>query len=133
MRQLLVSTTALLLVRPAPPPEPAPNPTPWLATPEEIAQFAPDAGVADEAQTRFQDVPRVAMPLVMGIGAKMPTQPFPGQRKSPCDPDTQIVVYGACWSVLKKEAPCGPTAYDYEGLCLQPFFNAPPQPTSEQP
>jgi serine/threonine protein kinase len=31
----------LLLMRPTPPPEPAPNPTPWLATPEEMAQFVP--------------------------------------------------------------------------------------------
>jgi serine/threonine protein kinase len=132
----MVAFLVLLLmrpVRPAPPPEPAPNPTPWLATPEEIAQFAPDAGVADEAQTSLQDVPRVVMPLVMGVGAKMPKQPFPGQRKPPCDPDTEIAVIGACWSVLKKKAPCGPAAYDYVDQCLRASFDAPRQPTSEQP
>ncbi|HYH98542.1 MAG TPA: hypothetical protein VD972_21495, partial [Hyalangium sp.] len=113
--------------------DPEPEPAPWLATPEEPAQFATDGGVAEEALAGVQDVPGVVMPLILAVGKPMPDQPFPGQRKPPCDPDTQLVVYGACWSVLKKEAPCGPNAYDYEGRCLLPFFTSPRKPTSGEP
>jgi len=127
---LVMAVVMLLWVRPAPP---EPKPTPWLATPEEVAQFAPDAGVGDEALASVQDVPRAVMPLVLTVGVAMPKKPFDGQRKPPCDPDTEIAVLGACWAVLKKEAPCGPKAFDYEGRCLRASFDAPRQPTSQQP
>jgi len=130
----VASFLVLLLVRPAPPPEPAPNPTPWLATPEEIAQFAPDAGVADEAQSSVQDVPKAVMPLVLTIGAPMPKKPMEGQKKPPCGPG-QIAVNDACWAgpIKGQAAPCRQGMYDYEGECYFAIYDAPRQPTSEQP
>jgi eukaryotic-like serine/threonine-protein kinase len=123
----LVLLLAFLLTRAS---EPAPR---WEDRHQEVARFAPDAGVAKESLTSVQNVPETVMPAVLTLNGKMPKQPFPGQRRAPCDPDTEIVVYGACWSVLKKESPCGPTAFDYEGLCLRASFDAPRQPTSEEP
>ncbi len=48
------------------------EPAPWIATPEEMAQFAPDAGVGEEALSAAQEVPRAVVPLVFTIGRPMP-------------------------------------------------------------
>jgi serine/threonine protein kinase len=128
----LMALLVLILVRPALPPEEQHKP--WLATPEEIAQFAPDAGVADEAQSSVQDVPRAVMPLVLRIGAPMPKKPLEGQKKPPCGPG-QIAVNDACWAgpIKGQAAPCRQGMYDYEGECYFAIFDAPRRPTSEQP
>lgn len=114
-------------------PEPKQPPSRVLATPAEAAPFAHEAGVGDESLSSGEDSRRPVIPLVFSIGVPIPKKPFDGQRKPPCDPSTETAVLGACWSVLKKEAPCGPQAFDYEGLCLRASFDAPRQPTSEQP
>jgi eukaryotic-like serine/threonine-protein kinase len=124
-----VMAFVVLLARPAPEGSHAP----WLVPSEEMAQFVPDTGVGQEALSSVQDLPRAVMPLVLPVGVPMPKKPFDGQRKPPCDPDTEIAVMGACWAVLKKEAPCGPKAFDYEGRCLRASFDAPRQPTSDPP
>jgi serine/threonine protein kinase len=74
-------------------------PQPWIATHEEMAQFAPDAGVGEEVHSSFHDPPRAAMP-VYGLRLPMPKTPLPGQRRPPCDPDSEMMALGACWTIL---------------------------------
>lgn len=114
-------------------PEPAPAPA-WVPpvaleepTPENL-----DGGVAEEVVVSTATVPRDVTPYVT-IHAAMPKQPFPGQKKPPCDPDVEVFALGACWSLLKKESPCGPSAYDYQGKCLRAVYEGQRAPTSEDP
>ena len=125
----------LIVVRPAPPPEPAPNPTSWLATPEEIAQFAPDAGVAQESLQAAQDLPHAELSSILSLGRPMPSKPFPGQKKPPCDPRTQRVINGGCWigPISNAKPPCGNEAYDGDDGCYVPLIVTPRQPTSKEP
>ncbi|HVG61567.1 MAG TPA: hypothetical protein VNA24_23610, partial [Hyalangium sp.] len=107
----------------------------WIATPEEVAQFAPDAGVGEEALSAAQDVPRVVLPSVLSLGRAMPSKPFPGQRRPPCAPRVEREIIGACWigPFKGQEPPCGDRMFDYEGECFVASFNEARQPTSEQP
>jgi hypothetical protein len=127
----LMALLVLFLVRPRPPEE---DRRPWIATPEEVAQFAPDAGVGDEAQASFQEVPQAMVPLYT-LGMPMPKTPFPSQRRPPCvDPEIQRVINGGCWVAIKgKEPPCGRSAFDYGDECFMPVYDAPRPPTSEEP
>jgi eukaryotic-like serine/threonine-protein kinase len=94
----------------------------------------PDAGVGDEVLLSTQDVPRAAAPTY-GLGRSMPDQPFPNQRKPPCDPDSERVINGGCWfgpsGTLKP--PCGRSAFEHEDGCYVPMFDPPRQPTSDPP
>ncbi len=113
-----------------------PEPEIWSASEERHMPHreAPDAGVGEEALLSAQDFPRATVPTY-GIGRSIPDQPFPGQRKPPCDPDSQRVINGGCWfprsSALKP--PCGKNAFEYEDGCYLPFFDPPRQPTSDPP
>jgi hypothetical protein len=111
-----------------------PAPSPWIATPEEVAQFAPDAGVGEETTSVIQDVPRVVMPLVLAVGAPMPKKPLQGQKRPPCGPEL-VAVNGACWAgpIKGREAPCPQGMFDHEGECYVPIFDTSRQPTSEEP
>jgi hypothetical protein len=71
------------------------------------------------------NVPKLARPL--------PEKPFPGQRQPPCSPRIETVLRGACWLCLDMKPPCGNNAYESEGRCCIPSFNAPRQPTSNPP
>jgi eukaryotic-like serine/threonine-protein kinase len=129
---LLMALVMLLVVRPAPA-EPAPKPTPWLATPEEVAQFAPDAGVGEKALASVQDAPKAVLPALLSFGRPMPKTPLHGQRTPPCERG-ETAIHGACWVEVAREVPpCGDTMFDYDGRCFKASTNAPRQPTSEQP
>jgi serine/threonine protein kinase len=93
---------------------------------------APDAGVLEEALASAQDFPRVEVPL-NALGRPVPKEPFPGQRKPPCNPKVERVINGACWAGGIEKPPCGPGAYDYEERCYMPSFNPPRLPTSGEP
>jgi len=127
----LVMALVVLLVRPTSQ-EPARQPNPWIATPKEIAQFAPDAGVGDEALASVQTVPSAAVPLhVMAL--PMPKGPLPGQRRPPCDPDSELVALGVCWTILVKKPPCGNSGYEIDSRCVIASVPEPRQPTSGEP
>ncbi|KFE70188.1 serine/threonine protein kinase [Hyalangium minutum] len=112
-----------------------PQPVPWLATPEEIAQFAPDAGVGDEALTNVQDVPKAVVPTLLSLGRPMPSKPFPGQRRPPCVPRIEREIVGGCWMgpFKDQEPPCGERMFDYQGACFVASYDQSPQPTSGTP
>jgi serine/threonine protein kinase len=108
---------------------PAPS---WIATPEEEVQFAPDAGVGEEALSSVHEPQRASKP-VYGLRLPMPKSPLPGQRRPPCDPDSEMVALGACWAILMKKPPCGPSGYEIDGRCVIASIREPRQPTSGEP
>jgi hypothetical protein len=67
------------------------------------------------------------------LARPLPEKPFPGQRQPPCSPRIETVLRGACWLCLDMKPPCGNNAYEWEGRCCIPSFNAAPQPTSNPP
>jgi len=111
-----------------------PAPQPWIATPEEVAQFAPDAGVGEEALSFVEDAPQAALPDVLSLGRPMPPQPYPGQRRPPCDPPERAI-NGGCWlgPFEGHKSPCGDRMFDYEGKCFLASYPPERQPTSEEP
>jgi serine/threonine protein kinase len=109
--------------------EPAP---PWIATAEEVVQFAPDAGVGEDALSSAQEPPRAAV-SVYGLSLPLPKTPMPGQRRPPCDPDSEVAALGACWTILVKKPPCGSSGYELDDLCVIESFRDRRQPTSDEP
>ncbi|MBN1208919.1 MAG: serine/threonine protein kinase, partial [Myxococcaceae bacterium] len=92
----------------------------------------PDAGVGETTLASAQDLPRTGMPTY-ALALSMPKGPFPGQKKPPCDPRSEVAALGACWLVLRVDPPCGVSGFEYEGKCIHPNVPMPRQPTSEQP
>ncbi|WP_224245792.1 serine/threonine protein kinase [Hyalangium gracile] len=115
---------------------PQPDPSYFLA---ELQRHVPspempDAGVADEALVAIEQIPRALLPELRSLGRSMPTTPFPGQKKPPCDPESQRAINGVCWvEVARKKPPCGPEAFDFEDACYLPLILSPPAPTSGEP
>jgi eukaryotic-like serine/threonine-protein kinase len=125
----LVLVLVMLLARPAHQEDSSP---PRIATHEETAPFAPDAGVGEEALSSAHEPPRSAVP-VYGLRVPMPKNPLPGQLRPPCDPDSEIAALGACWTILVKKPPCGSSGYELDGRCVIATIREPRQPTSDQP
>ena len=107
-------------------------PQPWDVPHEEVAQFAPDAGMGEEVLSSVHDPPRAAAP-VYGLRLPLPKTPLPGQRRPPCDPDSEMMALGACWTILVKKPPCGSSGYELDGLCVIASIREPLQPTSDEP
>jgi len=109
-------------------------PQPWIATHEEVARFAPDAGVAGEVVASVQDVPQAVLPALLSFGRAMPKTPLSGQRKPPCERGEREI-NGGCWvgPIGDETPPCGDTMFDYAGRCYKVSVDMPRQPTSDQP
>ncbi len=121
----------LLLMRPEPPREP--QAVRWLATPEEVAPFTPDAGVGEEALQSVQDVEKRVGPWVLSLGRPMPSKPYPDQRRPPCERG-ETEINGGCWvGVLGEKPPCGEKMFEYQGACYFASFTGPKTPTSGEP
>ncbi len=112
---------------------PEPEPMPQLATPEELPPFSTDGGVAEEALSSVENVPSVGVPYD-SLGAPMPKQPFPWQRKPPCERG-ETAISGGCWlRIWGEEPPCGQKMFDYEKGCYKPSAAIIPRvPTSGEP
>jgi serine/threonine protein kinase len=130
----VVVALVVLLVRPGPP-EPATSPTPRLATPEEVAQFAPDAGVGEEALMAVMEEPSAEEPALLSLARAMPSKPFEWQKRPPCAPKTQRAINGGCWfgPVATQKPPCGAEAFDYDDGCYMPVATPPRQPNAVTP
>lgn len=133
----LITALVLLPMRPAAPepaPKPLPNPTPWLATPEEVAQFAPDAGVGEAALSSVENISPHGGEFVVSFGRPMPPRPFPQQRRPPCNRGEREI-NGGCWIKVDEteKPPCGADMFDYEGRCFFASFGENRRPTSGVP
>jgi serine/threonine protein kinase len=119
-----------MMLKPSRPP--SFEPAPWVATPEEIVPFAPDAGMGEEALSSTHEVPRATVPL-FAVGRPMPQKPLLGQRRPPCVRG-ETPINGGCWvGVLGEKAPCGDKMFEHEGYCYFPSFDEPRQPASDPP
>jgi hypothetical protein len=124
----MVMVLASLLGRPS---EPAPR---WEEPPQEVAQFAPDAGVAEDSLSRVQAPEKRVGPWMLSLGRAMPAKPYPDQRRPPCKPRMEVEINGGCWvGVLGQKPPCGNEMFDHEGACYLPSFTGPKTPTSGEP
>jgi len=87
---------------------------------------------APELLSAVPDVLPVSGAVDVGgiIGRDMPKQPFPGQKRSPCTPRSQVEINGACWMVLELKPPCPEDVVEHGGKCYVPVFTAPPVPSS---
>jgi serine/threonine protein kinase len=114
--------------------ETGPSPLPPIAEAWSVPQIeTPDAGVAEEVLLAAEAPVRVGVPLHV-MGRPMPRQPFPGQRRPPCEARGEKAINGACWvGVIDERPPCGPKMFDHEDRCYYPSYDAPRQPSSEQP
>ncbi|WP_224245275.1 serine/threonine protein kinase [Hyalangium gracile] len=106
---------------------------------ESVAQGANDGGTADGGSAGLVDTAFASvstMPPVrgqVGIGLNMPKNPFPGQRRAPCE-KPEVEVNGGCWIILGNETPpCGPRSYEWRNGCYWPSFENPLPATSDPP
>ncbi|WP_224248761.1 serine/threonine protein kinase [Hyalangium gracile] len=136
----LVAAVILVMLDWGRPALPQPEALPQQVT-QRVQEEKPDAGTAglgdvaaeDQSPTSLQDTPTGGV-LPAGIGRQMPPSPFNGQRKPPCEPRMETAIRGGCWILIgRMEAPCGAKAFEWEGLCYSPSFDAPKQPTSGEP
>jgi hypothetical protein len=111
--------------------EPAPR---WDDRHQQVAQFVPDAGVADDALSTVQDADRRVGPWMLALGRPMPSKPHPDQRRPPCERGEKEI-NGGCWvGPLRDEVPpCGAKMFEYEGGCYFASFTGPKTPTSKEP
>jgi serine/threonine protein kinase len=125
----VVVVLALELLKPRPP---EPEPVPWLATPEELVPFSTDGGIAEEALSSVENVPSAGAPYD-SLGLPMPKQPYPWQRKPPCDRG-ETAINGGCWVWVGGESPpCGQKMFEYETRCYKPSVDTPRMPTAGEP
>jgi hypothetical protein len=123
----MVMVLAILLGRTS---EPAPL---WEEPRQEVAQFAPDAGVAEDSLSSVQAPEKRVGPWILALGRPMPSKPYPDQRRPPCGRG-ETEINGGCWvEVAKQKPPCGNEMFDYEGACYFASFTGPKTPTSGEP
>lgn len=123
-----LAAAVLEVRRPHPEPEPrVVEEQRYMPSPE-----APDGGVADDALTSAVNMPRAGVPI-SAVGIPMPKTPRPGQRKPPCERG-ETAINGACWvEVGREKPPCGSKMFDYEDHCYFASYDAPRQPSSQEP
>ena len=80
-----------------------------------------------------QNLPRVG-PFILSLGRALPKQPFPSQRRPPCDRGEREI-NGGCWIIVgaEEKPPCGEKMFDYEGRCYFASFEGQRLPTSDEP
>ncbi|MCY1074439.1 hypothetical protein [Archangium lansingense] len=67
-------------------------------------------------------------------GFPMPSKPFEGQKKPPCDAKrAEVEIHGGCWMEIARRPPCSEGAADYQGKCYVAVGTAPRVPTSIGP
>ena len=103
---------------------------------EPEAEWAPDAGtrLGDDALTARVDSQEVPI-APESMPAEFPTEPLPGQRRSPCRRSGEVAINGVCWVPLTTlKPPCdGDDEYEWQGKCYRPARDRSRTPTSKQP
>jgi predicted Ser/Thr protein kinase len=110
---------------------------PMVAQAEEPgAESAPDGGtrgLGDESMTARVDPQR--MPVAPeSVSQPIPSEPLPGQKRSPCRRRGEVPINGGCWVHLTNiEPPCGEEEYEWQGSCYRAVGVRSRSPTSKQP
>lgn len=70
---------------------------------------------------------------VSSASRKLPSRPFPEQKRPPCTPPDEEAIAGGCWLALRSVAPCASSAFEHSGRCYHPVRVAQRPPTSFNP
>jgi hypothetical protein len=100
----------------------------WPRSQAPAGDDVPQVLTASIAETAHQ--PWVVVDEVPGaisrrqvLGIDLPKTPRKGQARADkagrCE-RFEVAIYGLCWVKLDGKAPCGPTAYEYDGGCYRP-------------
>ncbi|WP_224366295.1 serine/threonine protein kinase [Hyalangium versicolor] len=91
-----------------------------------------DAGVEERVFSTSVGIPQAGgAPSVLAL--PFPRTPVPGQKKPPCDPRSEHLILGACWTRIDMKPPCGASAYEFDGKCVLPSVITQRSPTSDPP
>ena len=109
-----------------------------LEEPEENQAEQRNAGQADGGTALGEETlaavsvePKVPLSWP-SVGARMPKEPLPGQRKPPCNLDGAIEIRGGCWLTnSNKKLPCEDGFYEWNGGCYWPILSPGRVPTSD--
>jgi hypothetical protein len=91
-----------------------------------------DAGVDDGVLSTAVGMPPAGIPNT-ALALPLPKAPDPGQKKPPCDPRSEHLILGACWTRIDVKPPCGSSGYEYDGKCVLPSVPTRRSPTSDPP
>jgi len=62
----------------------------------------------------------------------LPNQPFPGQKKPPCDARlSEEAINGGCWTPILRQPPCA-LLFRYGNTCYRPIATDPKQPVGTE-
>lgn len=81
------------------------------------------AAVGDSAEATPASAlaPMLTESQVKAVGLPLPENPFPGQRRPPCNRYGEVEIRGGCWYRLgDAPSPCREDAYDWKGACYLP-------------
>ena len=67
------------------------------------------------------------------LARPLPSEPFKGQKRPPCNRNVEVELIGACWTPHELKAPCPDELFEYQGKCYLPGFSAKPPPQSFEP
>jgi len=67
---------------------------------------------------------------VLALARPMPGQPYPGQKRPPCQPRAEMELNGGCWVPHREKAPCPENLFEYKGECYTVSMQPPKTPQS---
>jgi hypothetical protein len=114
----------------------------WLHRGQELAHSAADRDSRKAGRVAVGDSTAPAWTLApirnkdtrQAVGLPMPEEPFPDQRKPPCNRNGEVEIRGGCWYRLGDATlPCRDTAYEWKGACYLPSGHARRQPAAHPP
>ncbi|MDY7227193.1 serine/threonine protein kinase [Hyalangium rubrum] len=114
----------------------------WLHRGQDMAPVASNRSSQEDGSVAVGDSVTPASALatmltdtkVPAVGLPLPANPFPGQRRPPCNKYGEVELRGGCWYALRDaQSPCREDAYDWKGDCYLPSFPPRRQPTAHPP
>jgi hypothetical protein len=99
------------------------------------AEEAPDGGtkgLGEEVASARVDAEELPAHASVAITKPVPEQPFPGQRRSPCPRNVEVVINGGCWYEVEIKPPCG-DYYEWRSACYLPVMGQTRVPTTQEP
>jgi hypothetical protein len=100
----------------------------------EAGREKPDAGTSLGDDAVASVAPAQTPPVSQGrITRELPTQPFDGQKRPPCNYRGAVEINGGCW-IGGQRTPCESGEYEHKERCFTPVLNTDARvPTSDDP